>query len=82
LKLRWLPGQLKRLSKLRTLEISADKLNVVTLFKGMGSMRGLRSVIVDDVGDDKKTREQGLPDDLMAPLANHTGEGADNLVTT
>jgi hypothetical protein len=31
---------------------------------------------VRDVGRDKKTKEQGLPDDLLAPLAQHTGEAA------
>jgi hypothetical protein len=69
LNLRWLPSQIKRLSKLHTLEISADKLNVSTLFKGMGSLKALRSALIDDVGDDKKTKQHGLPEDLMAPLA-------------
>jgi hypothetical protein len=46
---------------------------VAALFKGMGSMKGLRCALIDDVGDDEKTKEQGLPDDLMAPLASHTG---------
>jgi hypothetical protein len=76
LNLRWLPSQLKRLSKLHKLEISATKLNVATLFKGMASMRGLRSAVIADVGRDKKTKEQGLPDDLLTPLAQHTGEAA------
>lgn len=36
-------------------------------------MRGLRSVTINMVGSDKKTAEQGLPDDIMMPLATHTG---------
>lgn len=74
LNLRWLPSQLKRLQKLRSLRVSAAKLNLATLFKGMGSMGGLRDALFNMVGVDKKTAEQGLPDGIMAPLACNTGQ--------
>jgi hypothetical protein len=76
LNLRWLPSQLKRLPQLHSLNVTAAKLNVATLFKGMISTRGLRGAAVTMVGLDKKTQAQGLPDDIMAPLARHTGEAA------
>lgn len=68
-----LPSQLKRLPKLRSLRISAANLNLARLFIGMAAMRGLRSVTINMAGRDKKTAEQGLPDDIMMPLATHTG---------
>jgi hypothetical protein len=74
LKLRWLPGQLKRFRNLHTLQISGAKVNMASLFKGMASIKGLRRAVIHSVGIDKKTQEQGLPDDLFAPLARHTGE--------
>ncbi|WIA33835.1 hypothetical protein OEZ86_006943 [Tetradesmus obliquus] len=73
LKLGWLPGQLKRLPKLHTLKIEARKLDAAALFKGMGAMKGLRSALLEGVKRNKKSKEQELPDDLMAPLAGHTG---------
>lgn len=74
LKLGWLPGQLKRLPKLHTLKIEARKLDAAALFKGMGAMKGLRSALLEGVQRNKKSKEQELPDDLMAPPAGHTGE--------
>jgi hypothetical protein len=35
---------------------------------------------VRDVGRDKKTEQHRLPDDLLAPLAQNTGEAAVALV--
>ena len=76
-----LPSQLKRLPKLRSLRISAANLNLPRLFKGMAGMRGLRSARINMVGRDKKTAEQGLPDDIMAPLAAHTGTHSAHIAT-
>ncbi|WIA13686.1 hypothetical protein OEZ85_007246 [Tetradesmus obliquus] len=73
LKLGWLPGQLKRLPKLHTLKIEARKLDAAALFKGMGAMKGLRSALLEGFQRNKKSKEQELPDDLMAPPAGHTG---------
>lgn len=65
----WLPGQLHKLKSLRSLSISATNLNFGRLFKGLGKVRSLRTAFINGC---KEVKEE-LPDDVMAPLANHTG---------
>jgi hypothetical protein len=50
-------------------------MGLLPMLKIIGIMKDCAlCLLMTDVGDDKKTKKQGLREDLMAPLAGHTGE--------